>query len=249
MTLSVVGEQTKILQPDWYKDLTDEQLAAYIRYQFIYLNENALDWDSPAHSRVRKRWDGGKHHNGQDYSSTWHEVIRHMRRTNLEQVYPGLWVHAHFSPAAEAKLNASSGLPEIRPASLHSPGRSQAIYSKYLQIGPQILQHRYELAVDTIKLRFQAIESLSLSDADKLAYILCDETHVTATPFFRFVFADRYDCDTALEMYLWEAAIHYEANQPLYDLAAAKSENTWWLTDSLRAAVSEIREHWRQYRG
>lgn len=251
MTLSVVGEQTRILQSDWYKELTQEQLAAYIRYQFIYLNENAIDWDSSAHSRVRHVWDGGKSRDGRAYSSTWRECIRAIERaesSTLAAIYPGMWVHAHFSPAAEAKLTNSSALPDIRPQTLHS-ARSPAIYSKYINIGPQLIAHKYELAADTLKLRMQSVSKLNISDADKIAYALCDETYVTASPFFRHAFAVRYNCDDALELYLWEAAIQYEANQPLYDAVMRATENSWWLTEALQAAVFDIRMHWRQYCG
>lgn len=251
MTLSAVGEQTKILRHDWYKELTKDQLAAYIRYQFIYLHDNVVDWDSPTHSRVRRVWDGGKNHDGRNYSSTWHEVVRALSRNCIpvEAVaHPGVWVHAHFSPAVDAKLNAAAGLPEITPRTLHS-SRSPSIYSKYLQIGPQILAHKFRLAESTLKLRLKAVESLPWTAAERFAYVLCDETYVTASPFFRCAFASRTDCDVALEMYLWEAAINYEANQPLYDFVAQETNNTWWVTDALIAAVVEIREHWRNYCG
>lgn len=250
MTLSAVGEQTKILQHDWYNELTREQLAAYIRYQFIYLHDNAVDWDSPTHSRLRRVWDGGKNHDGRNYSSTWHEVVRLIARISgpHDLAHPGMWVHAHFSPAADAKLNAAFGLPEITPRTLHS-ARSPSIYNKYLQIGPQILAHKAALAEHTLQLRLKAVECFPWTTADRFAYALCDETYVTATPFFRCAFASRANCDTALEMYLWEAAINYEANQPLYDFVAQETNNTWWRTDALTAAVAEIRDHWRNYCG
>lgn len=247
MTPSVVGEQTKILRHDWYRELDHKQLAAYIRYQFVYLSENVIDWDSTAHSETRHVWDGGKSRDGRNYKSTWAEIIRRVTAAP-QPVYPGMWVHAHFSPAAEPKLNYASGLPEITPRSLYS-ARSPHIYTNYVKLGPSILLHKFELALDTIKLRLQATSRLKLSDADHLMYVLCDETHVTASPFFRHVFAVRHDCETALEMYLWAAAIDYEANQPLYDSTATLSGNEQWITDPLIAAVIKIREHWRQYRG
>lgn len=247
MTPSVVGEQTRILQHDWYRELDQKQLAAYVRYHFIHLSENVIDWDSPTHSRTRHVWDGGKSRDGKNHKSTWAEITNRIGAAP-QPVYPGMWVYAHFSPAAEPKLNNVAGLPEIKPASLYS-ARSPYIYTNYVKLGSAILLHKFELAVDTIKLRLRATGRLNLSDADRLTYVLCDETHVTASPFFRHVFAVEHDCDTALEMYLWAAAIEYEANQPLYDSTAAASGNERWITEPLIAAVIKIREHWRQYRG
>jgi hypothetical protein len=52
-------------------------------------------------------------------------------------------------------------------------------------------------------------------------------------------------------MYLWRAAIDYDANQPLYDyvIANASDDFSWWLSDKLKATTMEIREHWGAYCG
>ena len=100
MTLNVVGEiaSDALLQPDWHKNLNDTQLAAYIRYQFIWRKENVLDWDSPAHSRRRQNWDGGKNSFGVNFTSRWAEARKIIRD---HDAHPGMWVHAQFSPAAD----------------------------------------------------------------------------------------------------------------------------------------------------
>lgn len=248
MTLSEVGvpQEEKILQYNWHVKLTADQLAAYVRYQFIRLNENVSDWDAYAHSRRRVVWDGTKNRIGMPNASVWHRIVDAIKKA---EAYPGMWVQAHFSPAAERQLNVASGLSELRPSMLHT-GRSSYVYNKYTEIGPELVLHAYELAMDTIKLRMQSTASLNFNSADRMTYVLCDEAYVTASPFFRYAVAAKYNCETAMDMYLWRAAIDYEANQPLYDYVVADSQkNSWWLPDKLKTTAGRIRAHWRDYCG
>jgi hypothetical protein len=248
MTLSEVGAMPaeEILQYNWHASLTADQLAAYVRYQFIRLNENVSDWDARAHSRRRRVWDGTKDHSGVPHISVWHKIVDQIKKA---AAHPGMWVQAHFSPAAERQLNVASGLSDLQPRMLHS-GRSAYVYHKYTEIGPKLILHASELAADTIKLRIQSTAGINFSPADRMAYVLCDEAYVTASPFFRCAVAARYNCETAMNMYLWRAAVDYEANQPLYDYVIADSQASgWWLHNALKTTTNKIRTHWRAYCG
>lgn len=259
MTHSVVGVQD-LLQHDWHTNLTPTQFAAYIRYHFVYLNENVIDWDSPAHKYHRRAWREGdqKTRDGSRRSSTWHEVARKIAATSAatgQLVYPGIWVHAHFSPAAGKRLNKCSGLSEIKPAVLYADSAPH-IYSQYVQHAPALISHNFTLAAATAQLRLQSVEAITqlptfrqapLGREDKLAYALCDETYVTAPPFFRYALAVKFGCPSAAAMYLWPAAIHYEANQPLYDAAEVAAADQWYISKELTDTVAEIRAHWSNY--
>lgn len=247
-----VGEQgpaeldTSLLAPDWYTRLSIEQLAAYVRYQYIHLKDNAIDWDSQQHRAVRRHWDGGKDNYGVRRASAWGEIAK---QTRIYAAVPGIWVHAHFSPAAELKLNPmTAGLPEIKPSFLHSK-TSPTIYKRYMETLRETLAERYEIAGRTISQRFLTTAPLGMSPEDQRLYVLCDESYVTARPFFRHAFAAEGNCHDAVEMYLWPAAIDYEVHQVAYDSLMADIDERWWLTDNLKAAVIEIRKHWEAYNG
>jgi hypothetical protein len=238
--------ESPLLAHDWYKNLSDKQLLAYIRYQYIYLKDNAIDWDAPQQIRHRPMYDGGKDNYGVRRTSVWGEIRKH---TQMYDAIPGMWVHAHFSPAAELKLNPmTSGLPDIRPSFLHS-GRSPVIYQRYAAMLPETLAYQYDIAGRTISDRFLTTASLGMAQADQRLYVLCDESYVSASPFFRHAFAAAGACDDAIEMYLWPAAIDYEVNQTAYDTLIVENNEDWWITDNLKAAVIEIRQHWENYNG
>jgi hypothetical protein len=250
MTLNVVGAATAnsgLLDPAWHSRLTEEQLAAYVRYQYIWQKDNAVDWDSRAHSARRPAWDGGKDLYGVCRTSTWGEIAKRVRNFEAD---PGLWVHAHFSPVADRQINpATASLPEIRPSTLHS-ARSPQIYTKYCEFLPDMLWQQYELAGKTIETRFKTSSGIGLSQEDQSLYVLCDESYVSATPFFRHAFAASAQCYDAVEQYLWVAALDYEVHQRAYDAVVAKNPSeAWWITDDLKAAVIEIRQHWEAYNG
>lgn len=251
MTLNAVGETTAdlgLLSPDWYTRLSPDQLAAYIRYQYIWQRENAVDWDSRAQKHRRPAWDGGKDLYGVRRTSTWGEIAKRVLEAGAD---PGLWVHAHFSPVADMRLSpaAAAVIPEIKPSTLHSRVSPQ-IYVKYIEHLPDMIWRQYELAGKTIENRFKTSASIGLSPEDQQLYVLCDESYVTASPFFRHAFAASARCDEAIEQYLWLAALDYEVHQRAYDqvLAARMQGETWWITEELKAAVKEIRQHWEDYR-
>lgn len=250
MTLNAVGETTvenRLLLPDWHCNLSEKQLAAYVRYQYLWKKENAVDWDSRVHSIRRPAWDGGKDLYGINRTGTWGEIVKRVRQFEAD---PGVWVHAHFSPAADLRLNpATSSLPQIRPNMLHSNASPQ-IYAKYVDFTPEVIWHQYVLAGKTIETRFKTSATIGLSEADQQLYVICDESYVTATPFFRHAFAAAARCQEAIEQYLWVAALDYEVHQRLYDAVIARNpEESWWITDELKAAVTEIRQHWENYNG
>lgn len=253
MTHSAVGEisnptsttNNSSLAGDWYKRLTPAQLAAYVRFQFIYLNERAADWDSSAHARRRPAWDGGKDSYGVKHSSVWAKAIRAIVAANA---HPGIWVYAHFR-TAQRPLDVHTRVPEARPAMLYSASSSD-IYENYRNTAVATIQKQYELAAETLKMRFASTAAYGLSKEDQTLYVLGDESYVTATPFFRHAFAALAHCDRAIERYLWFAALEYDALQPLYDRAMLKdSELAWWTANDLPAAVCAIRQHWSTYNG
>jgi hypothetical protein len=255
MTHSAVGGmgavaeiESPLLAHDWYKELTPAQLAAYVRYQFIYLNEKIVDWDAHEHVRRRPHWDGGKDAYGVKHTSAWGKAIRAIRDAGAD---PGIWVRAHFSPEAELKMTQARALPEIRPTMLYA-SNSPAIYSRYCAQLPSSIETEFDIAGYTIASRMQSAKAFGFSKDDQNLYVLCDESYVSASPFFRHAFAALGNCDRAVERYLWFAAIEYEAQQRAYDCAIdrVKDQNyDWWITDTLRAAVREIRQHWRNYHG
>jgi hypothetical protein len=248
MTHNAVGAtvDSPLLQADWHSKLKKEQLAAYVRYQFIWQKENVCDWDTPTHMRARRSWDGGRDTYGVEHSSRWQEAARVIRGSGA---HPGMWVHAQFSPVAERTLNpATASLPEIRPSDLYSR-RAQDIYNKYVATLPAVIRANFELAGKTINNRMMSSRDLGLSPQEQELYVLCDESYVTAPPFFRHAFAAAAQCQDAVEAYLWLAALDYEVNQIAYDAVIQETQETWWITEPLLLAVLSIREHWEGYRG
>lgn len=251
MTHNAVGEiivDSPLLAYDWHTNLSPAKLAAYVRYQFIWQKENAFDWDSRRHSVRNPRWDGGRsNYDGVNYTSRWGEIVKRVR---AHDAHPGMWVHAHFSPAAEKQISSATAvLPEIKPNMLHS-SMSLKIYNDYVhRIVPEVLWRNYDVAGRTIRHRFMTSKAFNLSLEAQQLYVLCDEGNVTATPFFRHAFAAAGDCQEAVEEYLWLAALDYEVHQPVYDDLMAKHGEHWWLTDPLKAAVINIRTHWENYNG
>jgi hypothetical protein len=230
------------LAPDWHVSLSDYQLAAYIRYQFIRHHDREWDWDAPAHNRRRKHWDGGADSFGVNYKSAWARILKQARDYSAD---PGLWVQAHFSPVAYKRAIAEThSIPEIRPNNLCS-AKSSEIYAEYCAALGKILQTQLNVAGETIANRFRGTSNLGLSPDDQAFYVLCDENYVSASPFFRHAFAAQLGCMRGVERYLWPAAIDYEAQQRAYD-AALRNER-WCITEPLSAAVKDIRTHWRRF--
>ena len=252
MRLKEVGDNkasdthAHLLNPDWHKRLTEDQLAAYVRYQFINVSENAVHWDSAAHARRRPHWDGGTDLYGVRRSNIWAQIAREIRKHGAE---PGMWVHAQFSPAAELKLTpVTLSLPEIKPTHLQSKQAPQ-IYTRYRADLPAMLEHKFDLAGQTMHMRFKTTASLNLSKEDQTLYVLCDETYVTASPFFRHAFAADAGCQETVEHYLFAAAVDYEVHQCVYNSLIAQTGEQWWLTETLKTLVVDIRQHWEGFYG
>jgi len=253
MTHNAVGAIAEAVEPhdallahDWYTQLNTEQLAAYLRYQFIYLNEAAVDWDDRAHTIKRPVWDGGKDNFGVRHSSVWAKAARAVSSVAAN---PGMWVYAHFSPAAEVTLAGGlDKMPTMRPAMLYGSS-SQKIYNMYCDDLPRAILLKANVAGHTIQSRYKSTNVFKFSKEDQTLYVLCDEGYVSATPFFRHAWAASANSDDAIERYLWRAALDYEANQPAYDEVIKNEDTAWWVTNELRAAVRLIRDHWRTYNG
>lgn len=244
MKLKEVGEDRDqiLLRHDWWRLLSTAQQAAYARYQYLWRHDNEPDWDAAAHSRVRKRWDGGKDSFGVKHSPTWNRIVAAAVSSDAQL---GVWVAAHFSDIGRNLAVAQThALPEVLPNWLHASG-SLDLYQRYCEEMPKSLQRAYQTAGDTIALRLRGTQALGLSPADQLFYVLCDEAYVSATPFFRCAFAEQLGCDRAVERYLWLAALEYEAQQPLYDAALVDEPQVF--TPALHAATCEIRKHWKEY--
>lgn len=239
-------KQSDLLNSNWYESLSLPQLVAYIRYQFIYLNERVVDWDAPAHARRRPNYDGGKDKFGVNHSSKWAQAARVIGKFSA---HPGMWVHSHFSPIASVALTSSTQhIPEIRPSSLYS-AKSSEFYVKYCSDLPRILMQKFLLSAHTIKSRTLSVKHFNLSEDARNFYVVCDESYVTAPPFFRHAFAALANCERGVERYLWRAALDYEVHQAVYDnlIETNETDISWWVTDNLRAAVCEIRRHWGAY--
>jgi len=243
----VVAPERALLDYDWHKQLTESQLAAYVRYQFIYLNEHAVDWDSRAHSVRRPSWDGGKNNYGVKYTSVWGKAVHAILEANA---HPGMWVHSQFSPAADRKfIAATNSIPEVRPSMMYAAA-AECVYIKYMDELPLMLESGFNIAGQTISSRYASTKSYNLAKDDQALYVLCDESYVSASSFFRYVFSSLAQCDRAIERYLWFAALDYEVHQVVYNQLALENNTTdWWITDELKAAVCAIREHWRNYNG
>lgn len=253
MTRSALGEtatqtaeiDSDILSVDWYQTLTDPQKLAYIRYQYIHLNERVADWEASAHLKRRPTWDGGKDNFGVKHTPVWGKILRAAERAGADL---GGWVYAHFSALATERIaTGHQRLTEMRPAVLYS-AKSAEIYRDYMTHMPRILKDRFHVAAETLHLRMATTAIYKMPPAAQELYVFCDESYVTATPFFRNAFAASRNCDKAVERYLWKAALDYDAQQRSYDaVMAAHPEYKWWIENDIKLGVVEIRQHWRNY--
>lgn len=236
-----VQEQIE-LAPNWHLSLEKHQLAAYIRYQYIRHFDNEWDWDGSAHSRRRVTWDGGKDRFGVKHTCIWTKIADLVL---AERAHPGVWVAAHFSDISRNAIIAQThSLPEVRPTTLRT-SQSPATYAKYCEEFPKMLRQAYQVAGDTIANRLRGTLSLKLAPDDQAFYVLCDEAYVSASSFFRYVFAEQLGCQRGVERYLWLAALEYEAQQALFDVALRHEPQCF--TEPLKAALYEIRKHWREF--
>lgn len=228
---------TELLAYDWHKSLNVAQLAAYVRYQYIRLRDNCWDWDDEAHSRTRKTWDGGQDSYGVKHQAVWPKIAHEIRNQNA---HPGAWVCAHFSEWAERRLATSANRgADHRPQNL-CKANSFDIYRDFCANIPQYISNEFTTAGTTMRRRSKLLGDNRFTPADKALYLVCDETYVVASPFFRHAFAARFNAQPAVERYFWRAATDYEAKQHLYDQVV----EPWCVTAQLRNALIEIRQHW-----
>lgn len=257
MKLQGVGGRNKaeaLLSHDWFRRLTQSQLEAYLRYLFIYMREGVKDWDTPAHTRPRVHWDGGKDDKGCKHKNIWKLIAAQIQNYDAN---PGMWVAAHFSPAITAvRLAQGKGLIATRPELLNS-NHSREIYDEYVRNFDDLFLQRYKSAESSFDTRFRILESLPLDRDDRFLLVACDKTHVNATPFLRHAFSAGMDCRRAVRKFAVQAAVDYEMEQPMYDqfienqLTASHGQDdySWLLTDELKRVVIWLRQHWSSYRG
>lgn len=259
MTLKEVGGifQTEkvsdsLLSPDWYRQLTDHQLVAYIRYQYIRIKESVLDWDAPAHTRIRHKWDGGKDSHGVAHKAVWPKVLTAFRNYEREHnlpARPGEWVAARLSGLAETIVSANkAAVPPVKPTSLYDH-HAPIIYFKYCQRFTNVFDCSLKVAAQVVDTRFREMAVYPISDDARNFYVLCDEAYVSASPFIRHGLAAATNCKRAALKYLWQAAADYEVKQSLYDTALAAVGANEFVSDELRATVIDIRKHWVTYHG
>lgn len=228
-----------LLSTDWHKRLSVEQLGSYIRYRYTAITENTYDWDAPTHTKKRPARDGGKDSYGVNHTAVWPKAARAIRAA---EAYPGMWVHAHFSFAATQELGAQKLiLADVKPSGLYSSS-SPAIYKKFAAAAPELIQDAGRIAQLTIERRFFGVKAYNLSPKDEQLYVYCDEGLVTATPFFRHLFAYAAGCKKAADKYVWPAALHYDLLQPAYDAALATMSVT--LSEDILDTIISIRKKW-----
>lgn len=250
MRLKEVGAivDSSLLLSDWYQCLTAEQLAAYVRYQFLYAQYRVADPDAKTHKRAYPDWDGGENQWGVKNKCIWNAIAKRIKAANA---IPGLWVRAHFSPAFLAVRNAEHrGLASIRPDMLQSK-ISEQVYAEYLKTAPELLKNEYEVAKASIVARYRNTQSYQLPPDDHYFYVLCDEAYVNAGPFFRHAFAALERCTRAENRYLFRAATEYDVRQVVYDQVIDESagEFSWWLSPGLQQELIRIRQEWSTYNG
>jgi len=259
MTLKEVGGifqtekfDTALLSSNWYHQLTEHQLAAYIRYQYIRFKDGVADWDSPTHNTRRFKWDGGKDPHGVTHKAVWPKALAAMRnfeRDFAAPAYPGTWVAARFSGVAESIVcDAKATAPPVRPTALYDQ-HSTTIYARYCERFNEMFAHSLRVGAQVIDTRLKEMSLYPLSDDARNFYVLCDEAYVSATPFLRHGVATVINCKRAALKYLWAAALDYEAKQALYDDALAASDATNFVSEDLQAKVIDIRKHWVNYHG
>jgi len=244
-----VGEQKTDngppLDPEWYRQLSDKQLAAYVRYLFIYFCEGTIDWDADAHTIDRPHWDGGRDRYGTNHKSVWSKIVPLIKRHDAS---PGIWVAAHFSPSLHAaRIAAGKNVINNKPEILSSP-ISFDVYNDYLRTFDTQVQQQYASAEASISTRYAITEAFNLPEDDQVLLVLCDKSHVNAPPFLRHAFAAELQCQRAVNKFIWPAAIEYETKQALYDkFIEANPELDWFVPPSLKKFVAGIRKHWRRY--
>ena len=248
MTLSVAGEtQNKTSQPadpllsqDWYKELSPPQLLGYIRHAYIWRSTGTTNLSSPEQAKKNVRWDGGEDSFGCKFTPVWPRILKMITSYDAE---PGIWVAAHFSPLAtviSGDGNGSFEMREISPTHLCSK-TSVKLYHDYCNFLPKAIADNCDTAMRSVVLRIKSLSRLPLTRSAQYECAVCDESHVTAAPFFRHAIALQAEAHDAANKYLWPAAFEYEAQQRLYG-----NVPPWCHTKELLNAVLTIRTHWRR---
>lgn len=250
MRLQEVGapasRDNRYLDYEWYRQLDQSQLEAYIRYLFIALNENAYDLDSPAHRNKRVKWDGGDNNYGHRHKRIWNKIAAVVKRYDAP---PGTWMAAHFSPAFHAiRVAENKGFISNRPELLYS-ATSYDTYRHHVENFNTITIERCAAAEFSVAVQMELLRPVIKNDDDLILYIVADKTNVNATPFFRHAFAAAAGCDRAVNKYITQAAVEYDMNQQLYDALALAPENAWWISQKLKETVINSRKYWSAYRG
>ena len=233
-----------ILKPDWHTRLTDKQLMAYIRYQFIRLKEHVIYLDSPAHTHRRPNWDGGENSAGVTYKALWPKAMNAIKE---REAHPGVWVAARFSPIALSfDLAKRMSAPPIKPSSL-ADHNAATIYAEYCNRFTGSFTFNLNIALKVVASRLRELAAHPMPEKTRVFYVLCDEAHLSTPAFFRHGMAAAAECDKAALKYLWRAAVDYEAQQPLYDAACASQSVSDFITPELQQYVINIRKHWMTY--
>lgn len=241
-----MNHDAEILKPDWYRQLSDEQLMAYIRYQFIRLKEHVIDLDSPAHTQHRLQWDGGTSNSGASYKNFWPTVLKKFREM---EAHPGVFVVARFSPIASSfDMAKRMSAPPLKPSSLYDHN-SQTIYTEYCKRFNSNFAFHLNIAVKVIAQRLKELAAHPMPYDARLFYALCDEAHLSTPAFFRYGMARAADCEKAALKYLWQTAVDYDAQQPLYDVACRDQAVSDFISPELQQHVVNFRKHWMTYHG
>lgn len=252
---SLIGKvNNALLAPDWYQQLNERQLAAYVRYQYIRLKEGVIDWNAPAHTGKRLKWDGGKDQFGAKHKPVWPRAcatISGYMRANASNSFacsPGAWVTARFSDVAESIVSEGykKPAPPTRPTSLYDVNAIN-IFEKYAERFSSVFVSAVRVTAQLLDTRLLEMRAHPVSDDARHFYVLCDHGYISATPFLRYGFSVVLQCKRAMLRYEWPAALDYEAQQGLYDAALAESKTENFISPELRNFVLNIRQHWVNY--
>jgi hypothetical protein len=242
----IASSDAKYLDHEWYRQLSSEQLDAYIRYLFIALKENAYDVDSPAQRMRRHNWDGGKDYFNTKRKKVWSQISATIRRYDA---VPGTWVAAHLSPVFHAvRIAENKGFVDNRPELLHNP-LSIDVYRQHIEVFDEITTERAAAAEFSVATQMNLLQTVIKDPDDLILYVSADKTNVNATPFFRHAFAAEAECERAVNKYIMQAAVEYDMNQKLYDALAEKPENAGWISPRLLATTAANRKYWSTYHG
>lgn len=242
-SLGATAAPNDLISPWWHRALSEKQLAAYIRYQYLRLSSGDPDWDSTAHIKKLTRWDGGRDSTGVNHSAIWPKIAECVIRC---EAHPAAWVCAHFSPWAQSYLSRGDTKFVARTPSILKKAWSPDLYAEYATRQPERLTQELHTATTTMRYRLKSLLAVITNTDARTLYVLCDESEVIASPFFRHFFAVRFNCGAAVDRYFAAAAADYEARQPFYDAALA-APLVGEIDKQIKNRVMDIRSHWSGY--